>query len=152
MLAAVRPDSGWEIALFLHVAGATLLVGGLVVTAAALVFAWRTSDDEGSAKATRLGYLTLFFVVLPSFVGMRVGAQWVLEESPFDDEAGWVGLGFILSDLGGLGLIASLVIAGIGLRRGVQGRAVPARVVTVITVLLLIAYVVAIWAMTTKPD
>ncbi len=128
-----------------------LLVGGLVAVAAALVYAWRASDAAGSTAATRFAYRTLFFLVLPSFIAMRVGAQWVEEEAPFDDEASWIGVGYITSDIGGLAMIVSLVIAGIGLRRGIDGRGVPARIVTVITLLLIAAYIVAIWAMTTKP-
>ncbi|MGZ8694852.1 MAG: hypothetical protein ACXWYS_05375, partial [Gaiellaceae bacterium] len=60
--------------------------------------------------------------------------------------------GFIVSDVGGLALIVSLVLAGIGLRRADSGRGrTGARVVTVVTLLLIAAYLVAIWAMTTKP-
>ncbi len=149
MLAILRTDD-WEIALFVHVAGAMLLVGGLLAVAVALAGAWRA--DGGSAAAlTRFAYRTLFFLVLPAFIVMRVAAEWALSEAPFDDDAGWIGVGYITSDLGGLGLIASLVIAGIALRRGVDGRRTSSRVVTVITLVLLVAYVVAIWAMTTKP-
>src|SRR5262249_57516499 len=81
-LAAIRPDGAWEASLFLHIAGAMLLVGGLFVVSAALIYAWRTQDDGGEAKIRRFAYLTLFFVVLPAFFAMRIGAEWVLSAPP----------------------------------------------------------------------
>lgn len=40
MLAAIRPDS-WNLPLLLHVFGAMVLVGGLVVAVAAQFLAWQ---------------------------------------------------------------------------------------------------------------
>jgi uncharacterized membrane protein len=151
MVAFIR-TSEWEWPLFFHVLGAMLLVGGLFVVSASLVLAWRAENEGDVAVLTRLAYRTLFFLVLPAFIVMRIGAQWVLDKSPFDDDQNWVGIGFAISDLGALGLIVSLILAGIGLRRAESGRGgTVARVVTVVTLLLLAAYIVAIWAMTTKP-
>ena len=83
---------------------------------------------------------------------MRVGAQWVQEEAPFDDDDAWIGVGYIVSDVGAVLLVVSLVLAGVGLRRAGEGRGrTAARVVTVVTLLLVAAYLVAMWAMTTKP-
>ena len=147
-LAIVRPFD-WEVPLFLHVLGAMLLVGGLVVVALALLAARRRAGDEAAAL-TRLAYRTLFVVVLPAFVAMRVGAQWVLEETGYDEtEPDWVRVGYLTSDLGAVGLVASLVAAGVAWRRERGGTL--ARVVLLLSLVLLAAYVVAIWAMTTKP-
>jgi hypothetical protein len=151
MLAATR-DRSWEASLFLHVAGAMLLVGGLFVVSASLIYAWRAREDSDENALRRFAYLTLFFVVLPAYFAMRIGAQWVLSASPFDDRQNWVGIGFAISDIGFLVLIVSLILAGVGIRRlRTGGGRTGARVVTVLSVLLLLAYVVAIWAMTTKP-
>ena len=151
MVALIR-TSDWETPLFLHVFGALLLVGGLFVVGISLALAWRAESEGDVAALTRFAYRVLFIVVLPAFIAMRIGAQWVLDESPFDDDQGWIGVGFLVSDLGAVALIVSLVLAGIGLRRADSGRGrTGARVVTVVTLLLLAAYVVAIWAMTTKP-
>jgi hypothetical protein len=154
MVALIR-TSEWETPLFVHVVGAMLLVGGLFVVGASLVLAWRAENEGDVAALTRFAYRTLFFLVLPAFIVMRIGAEWVLSKSPFDafkDDLTWVGIGYIISDIGALALIVSLVLAGIGLRRAGSGRGGGgARVVTVVTLLLLAAYVVAIWAMTTKP-
>jgi hypothetical protein len=150
MLAFIR-TSDWETPLFFHVLGAMVLVGGMVVVAIALVAAWR--GEEGTAvPLTRLAYRTLFYVVLPAFVVMRIGAEWTLSKSPFDDDASWVGIGYLVSDLGGLALLVTLVLAGLGLRRGnIAAGSRSGQVVTLVTLALLAAYVLAIWAMTTKP-
>jgi uncharacterized membrane protein len=151
MLAFIR-TSNWETPLFFHVLGALVLVGALFVVAIALTTAWRTSDDDNAATLTRFGYRTMLYVVLPAFIVMRIGAQWTLSESPFDDNSTWVGIGYVAADLCGVGLLVALVLSGLGLRRsrGTPPR-VQVRIVTLVTLGLLAAYLIAIWAMTTKP-
>ena len=53
----------------------------------------------------------------------------------------------------GLLLLISVVLAGIGARRLAQGRVADwlTRSATVLTVIILAAYLVALWAMTAKP-
>ena len=51
VLAIVRP-SAWEFLLFLHVLGAMVMVGALVLAASALMLAWR----DGNLALVRLGY------------------------------------------------------------------------------------------------
>jgi hypothetical protein len=151
MLIAFIRTSDWETPLFLHVLGAMLLVGGMFVVAASLATAWR-AEENTAVVLTRLAYRVLFIVVLPAYIAMRIGAQWVLEESPFDDKANWVGIGYLSADILGVGLLVALVLAGLGLRRGITAAGTrSAQVVTVLTLVLLAAYVFTIWAMTTKP-
>ncbi|MDQ3992465.1 MAG: hypothetical protein M3229_02280 [Actinomycetota bacterium] len=149
-LAIVRP-SDWEVPLFVHVLGAMLLVGGLVVVAVSLLLARRRAGEDAAALAG-LAYRTLFLLVLPAFVAMRIGAQWVVSETGYDEsDPDWVGVGYVTSDLGAVLLVGALVVAGIALRgRAARGAAL-ARVVMILSLLLIAAYVVAIWAMTTKP-
>ena len=155
MLGLIRTGE-WETPLFFHVAGAMLLVGGMFVASASLLLAWRSQDEGTSVALTRVAYRTLLFLVLPAFIVMRVAAQWVLSKSPFDalpDDTTWIGLGYLVADIGGLALLVALILAGIGLRRAENGPGrTGARIVTVVTLLLLAAYIVAIWAMTTKPS
>jgi hypothetical protein len=141
VLALVRPDD-WNLALLFHVAGAMVLVGALVLAATALA-------DNG-VGSLRLGYRSLLIAALPSWLVMRVAAQWVLDESGFDEEEGWIGIGFITSELGLLLLIAATVCAGIAVRRG--ERPGLQRASLVLTSLLIVMYVVTIWAMTDKPS
>ena len=142
--ARIRPTE-WEIPLFLHVAGAMILVGALLLSATALVSAWRAED----AGALRLGYRSLLIVALPAWLVMRVAAQWVLEESGFDEDEAWIGIGFGTSELSLLLLIAATVLTGISVRRAEAGGRV--RAATILVGIVLVLYVVAIWAMTAKP-
>jgi hypothetical protein len=156
MLAAIRPDNV-NIALLLHVLGAMLLVGTLVVVAASLLSAWRRDDPVAEAALTRLGLKALLIGVVPSWVIMRIGGQWTESEENLPEaveESTWLGIGYLTADLGVILILISVVLAVIGLRRLREpGRgAVLGPIVGVVSVLLLAAYVVAVWAMTTKPD
>jgi hypothetical protein len=144
VLAAIRPDD-WNIALFVHILGAMLLVGALALVVCAL--AWRD---------VRLGYRSLLFGVLPGWIVMRAGAQWIASKEGYDegDVPAWVDLGFIVSDPLLLFLIIATVCAGIATRRERRDGAATGGLRTAALVLagiMLVACVVAIWAMTTKP-
>ena len=145
MLALIRPGD-WEIALFVHVLGAMVLVGALLLAGTALVTAWRSDD----AAALRLSYRALLVAALPSWIVMRVAAQWVLDESGFDEDETWIGIGFGTSELGLLLLVAATVLAGVSARRTAGGGRVKAA--TILIGILLVLYLIAIWAMTTKPS
>jgi hypothetical protein len=144
---------GADFPLLLHVLGAMLLVGTLVLAASALVLARR----DGSASLVRLGYRSLLIGALPAWIVMRVGAEWVADKEGWtgDDVPSWVDLGYSIADPGLLLLLVSTVLAGLALRRAGHPES-PAgdglsRASAVIVALLLIAYLVAIWAMTAKP-
>ena len=151
VLALVRPDD-WNLALFVHVLGAMILVGGLLTCAGALAFA------RGDARLLRLGYWSLLAVSLPGWVIMRVGAQWISSKEGWDDVPddaipGWLETGFIIADLGGLLLLVSLIAGGVGVYRLREGKGAGLLKVTlVLSLILLAAYVVAVWAMAGKPD
>jgi hypothetical protein len=151
VLAAVRPDDV-NLALLVHVVGAMALVGALVTSSAAAIVGWR--DDAG--VLSRLSYKSLLFVGLPSWIVMRVGAQWVYAEENLDDlpeDPGWVGLGFITAELGGLLLLVALILGGIGLRQSRSGGGGGLlKASAVIATVLVAVYVIAVWAMGAKPD
>jgi hypothetical protein len=153
MLAVVRPDS-WDLAVFVHVAGAMLLVGGLVTAVGAGVYGWR--DATGALR--RFSALTLFAVALPGWIVMRAGAAWVYSKEGWDDipdklQPTWLGIGLFTADLGGIILLIALILGGIGIRlaRGGRGTAV-LRASTVLAAVLVAFYVVAVWAMGAKPN
>ncbi len=151
MLAAIRPDSV-NLPLFLHVLGAMLLVGSLLAVALATALGWRRSDD--AAGLARFSLLTLLYAVVPSYVLMRIGAQWTEAEQSYPDDfdPAWIGIGYVTADAGALLTIVSVVLAVVGLRRLRRGDGIRlARAVGVISILLLAAYLVAVWAMTAKP-
>lgn len=150
MLASIRPDS-INVALLVHVLGAMVMVGALVTAVAAALVGWR--DETG--VLSRLSYKTLLYAVLPSYIVMRVGAQWVYSKEHLDDlpdDPAWIGIGFITSDLGAVLLLLALILGGVGLRRsrtgGGQGLL---KASSVIATLLVAAYIVAVWAMGAKP-
>jgi len=151
MLAAIRPDS-WNFPLFVHVLGAMILVGGLVAGASALAFA------RGDAKLLRLGFWSLMLVSFPGWVIMRIGAEWIYSKEGWDKvpsslRPNWIGIGAVIADAGGLVLVITLIIGGIGVRRLQAGKSSGLLKATlVLSVVLLAAYVVAVWAMAGKPN
>ena len=150
MVAAIRPD-GVNLPLFLHVLGAMLLVGTLLAVVLATFIGWRRSDGAG---LTRFSLLTLLAGVVPSYVLMRIGAQWTEAEQdyPEDFEPAWLGIGYITADAGALLIIVSIGLSTFGLVRLRRGSGIRlGRAVGVISILLLAAFLVAVWAMTAKP-
>jgi hypothetical protein len=151
VVALMRPDS-WNFPLLVHAAGAMVLVGGLVTSASALGFA------KGDARLLRLGYWTLLAVSLPGWIVMRIGAEWISSKEGWDDVPddlipAWLDIGFIVADLGGLILVVALIVGGIGVYRMREGKGAGLLKVTlVLALILLAAYVVAVWAMAGKPD
>lgn len=150
IVATVRPDS-WDFPLFLHVLGAMILVGGLLAGASSLAFA------RSDVKFLRLGYWSLLAVALPGWLLMRIGAEWIASKEGWTHEGiptpTWLNIGYLLADIGGLILLVSLVAGGIGVRRLRTGQgATLLRTTLVLSVVLLGAYVVAVWAMAGKPS
>lgn len=149
MLAVIRPD-GWDFPLLLHVLGAMLLVGALILAAASLLLAGR----GGTGSLVRLGYRALLLGVLPAWVLMRAGGEWVAsKENLTDSSTTWVQMGFNMADIGLVAIIVATVLAGLAARRaaGPGASRRPRLVSGALATLLLVAYLVAVWAMTTKP-
>jgi hypothetical protein len=154
LLAAIRPDD-WNFALLLHVLGAMLLVGGLLAAVISLSLGWR--DD--SATLPRLGFRSLLFVAFPAWCLMRIAGQWIASKEGFDgsgEEPAWLGIGYITAEAGGLLILISLILTGLGVRRMRSAEppraSVMVRIGTVLVTIVLAAYLVAVWAMTVKPD
>jgi len=148
-LASIRPND-WDWVLLLHIGGAMILVGATLTGASALAFA------RGDARMLRLGYWTLLMVGLPSYVLMWAAAHWIyskegLDESPID--SAWAAIGFAVAEVGAVLFVVALILGGIGVRRLGEGRGAGLLKATLaISVVLLAAFVVAVWAMSAKPD
>jgi hypothetical protein len=147
---AARPDSA-DFWLFLHILGGMTSVGALTLSFASLAGAWRS----GSAALTRLGFRALLWGAIPAYLVLRVSSQVLLDKEGLEDaELAWIDIGFLVTDQGLLILIAATVLGGLAARRAAEpggGPAVGARIATALVALLLVAYLVAVWAMTTKP-
>jgi hypothetical protein len=152
---AVTRDPDVNFPLFLHVLGASALVGSLLVVAAAILLGWRRTEAGEAVAFTRFGLRALLFAVVPAYVVMRVGGQWTEAAEDLPDvveDSAWLGIGYITADLGAILILVSIVLAAIGLRRLRRGAALGlGRAVGVIAVILVAAYLVAMWAMTAKP-
>jgi hypothetical protein len=144
VLGAIRPDD-WNFPLFLHVLSAMVLFGAVVLAAVSVA---------GHPQAgLRLGFRSLLIVAIPAWIAMRLSAEWIASKQNLLDEGvetpAWVDIGFMTSEGSFVVLVAATVCAGIAARRGHGGGLRTATVVLVgITIL---AYLVAIWAMSTKP-
>ena len=150
IVATLQGPSG-NFPLLLHVLGAMILVGGLLAGASLLALA------RGDVRFLRLGYRSLLAVALPGWLLMRIAAQWIASREGWTATGvptpTWLNIGFILADVGGLILLVSLIAGGIGVRRLRAGQgATLLRTTLVLSVVLLGAYVVAIWAMAGKPS
>ena len=153
LLAAIRPDDQ-SFALLLHLVGATVAFGGLLASATLLLLA------RGEVRLLRLGYFSLLLVALPGLILLRVAGEWLYRLQNWDqlpagiDEPTWLGVGFIVADLGGILLLVALALGGIGIYRLGNGKSgtLLLKATMVIALVLVVAYVVAVWAMTGKPS
>jgi hypothetical protein len=153
MLALLRSGT-WEWALFFHVLGALVLIGGMVLVVTTALLGTRSTDPHGALAMQRLTWRTLLLLVLPSFVLTRATAEWVRTEDGFADDLTWINVGYIVTDRGGIVLLALLVLGWRSARVAARGelRTVSSRILAVLAPLYLVALLVATWAMTTKPD
>ena len=154
--AIIRPDD-WNVALFIHILGAMVVVGSLVLATAYLVGAWR----GGSPGSLRLGFRSLLYGAIPGYIVMRIGAEWIYSKEGIADlpeEPDWSGIGYAVADIGLLLLLIATITSGVVARRtAATGRGddrpggIGVRVSAALVGIVLVAYVIALWAMTTKP-
>jgi len=153
MVAAIRPDIQ-DFALLLHLVGATVVFGALLTSATSLVLA------RGETRLLRLGYFSLLFVGLPGLILLRLAGQWLYQLQKWDDlpsqfaQPTWLDIGFIVADWGGILFVLALVLGWVGIHRlrTDRGGALLLRATMVISIVLIVGYVVAVWAMTGKPS
>lgn len=144
MIAVIRPHA-WDLPLFLHVLGAILLFGG--VAAVALLSLGALREQGHAALLRRTAFAATVLVVWPSYVVMRVGAQWILTREGLDGgPPGWVGVGLAVSDAGILVLALITLLGWLAPRRPGAGKFLAG-----LSVLYLIALGVAWFAMSAKP-
>jgi hypothetical protein len=148
ILAVLQGPSG-RLPLFVHLLGAVATFGG-VGTAAAVGWVARQRPPEQALLLRRVAWRTLLYVVIPGFIALRGGAQWIQDKEFPGDAPGWTDVGFIVTEIGGVLVLLPLLVTGfLAARRPTVNRlalAVPA-----LASLYLAALAVAVWAMTAKP-
>jgi hypothetical protein len=153
LLAAIRPDDQ-SFALLLHLVGATVVFGALLASATSLLLA------RGEPRLLRLGYFSLLLVALPGLILLRLAGEWLYRLQDWNqlpdqiDEPTWLKIGFIVADWGGLLLLLALALGGIGVHRlgNGKGGTILLKATMLISLTLILAYAVAVWAMTGKPN
>ncbi len=130
------------------------LVGALILVVVSLAGA-RGAD---SAVSLRLGYRSLLLLALPAWIVMRLAGEWTASNeglTDLDSPPDWLDIGYVTAEPSFLLLIVATVLAGIGARRAATADSRPTGrlggIATALVALALLLYVVAIWAMTTKP-
>ena len=149
----IRPDS-WNVPLFVHVAGAMVVTAAVVAAIGALVLAWRATGEQRAAL-TRFAFRTLLFAGIPAWFVMRIGAEWIYsKEYSGDNDPTWVGVGYAIAEPSGLLVLLATILTYLGARRlrSGGGGGGMAKVATVLATIAVAFFVVAIWAMTTKPS
>jgi NADH:ubiquinone oxidoreductase subunit 6 (subunit J) len=142
MLALTRP-AGWNLPLFLHVLGASVLVGAVAATCLLAV------SSQRWPWLRRVAFRTLIFVVIPAWLVMRVAGQWIDSKEDIPGDPTWLGIGFIVGDLGLIILVVTTLIGWWSTRR--PDRRWPGQTVAALSGLYLIALLVAMFAMSGKP-
>ena len=144
----LRPDS-WNFPLLLHVAGAAVFFGAIVTATVAQLGSTRVAQPE---LLQRVAFRTLLFLGLPAYIVFRIGAEWLYtkafpEEAGIDDPA-WIGIGYIVADLGALAFLLALILAGIASWKSKNGLG---KASGVLSALILVGLVIGVWAMGAKP-
>jgi hypothetical protein len=154
MLLAIRPDD-WNLPLLLHVGGAMVLTGCVTIVAGTMLLARGDAEGSETAALTRFAFRSALFAAIPAFVVMRIFAQVAeSKENLENSDASWLGIGYGVGDFGGIVLIITVILlwrASKKVSRDPGSRTVMSTIATGLSLLLLVAYVIAVWAMTTKP-
>jgi hypothetical protein len=141
MIAYSRPF--WP--LFLHVLGAMVLVGAMLAVLLLTLAAWRAPKPY----LARAAFKTLLLAAIPAWLLMRLCAQWIYskEFGSSGNDPTWVGIGFLVGDIG---LLVLLVTTGVAFWWKRSGNAIAGRTVTGLTSVYLVMLAIAWLAMSGK--
>jgi hypothetical protein len=143
----MRPDS-WNFPLLLHVVGAAVMFGAVAAAVVSTLAADRAPQPD---FMRRLAFRSLLLGALPAYIVMRIGAQWLYSKGfdELEEDPAWLSIGWIVADVGLLIFLVALVLAGIASWKRKSGLG---KAAGILCALLLVALVVAVWAMGAKPD
>ena len=144
-LAASRPELG----LLLHIGGAAVFFGAVTLSAVTQLTAIRAPEPD---VLRRVAFRTLLLVGLPAYIVFRIAAEWLYSAEGYgdngQDDPTWIGIGYIISDVGALLFLISLILAGIATRKRTGWLT---KTSGVLSAIIVVALVIAIWAMGAKP-
>ena len=130
-----------------------ILVGGLLTGASAIAYA------RGDVRSLRVGYWTLLAVALPGYIAHanRGASGSTRRRAGTTSRTTWSrpgsGSAGSPADAGLLLLLAALIVGGVGTYRLRSGNGTGLLKATmIISLALLAAYLVTVWAMAGKPD
>jgi prolipoprotein diacylglyceryltransferase len=132
--------------LFLHVFGAMVLVGAVLSVLILSLAARRTNLAALRKAALR----TLLIVAIPAYVVFRIAAQVIYDREKDiynGNDPTWVGIGFIVADLG---LLILLITAGLAFWWNRSGKPGVGLVVSGLSAIYLAMLTVAMLAMSGK--
>ena len=147
LLASIRPHS-WNFPLFLHVTGAAVFFGAVTLAAVAQLTATRAPEPE---VLRRVAFRALLIVGLPAYIVFRIGAEWLYsKEFPGNvDDPTWIGIGYLVADVGALVFLIALILSGIAVWKP---KGWLSKSSGVLSAVILVGLVVAVWAMGAKPN
>ena len=139
------PTCGAE--LFVHVAGAFALFGGVLAVAILAYAALRLAPGPAQL-VRRVSFWTTLVLILPAWIVMYFGGYWVQGHEGLDkDTPGWTEAGARIADAGAVLIIILLIAGWLSIRRPRLGPWVAG-----VATLYLIALGVAWFFMSAKPD
>jgi hypothetical protein len=134
--------------IFLHAFGAMVLVGAIFTVLVLTVAAWRRPELRALPRAA---FRALLVLAIPAWLVMRLCGQWIYskEFGSGSHDPTWVGIGFIVGDIG---LLVLLITLGFAFWWQRKGRPVAGRIVGGLSGLYLVMLTIAWLAMSGKWD
>ena len=141
MIAAGRPF----LPLFLHILGAMVLVGAMLTVLLLAMTAWK----RPLALLSKSAFRTLLIVAIPAWLLMRACGQWMYSEEGWsgDNDPTWLGIGYLVGDLG---LLVLLITTGVAFWWSRSKKPIAGRIVGGLSLVYLVLLGIAWLAMSGK--
>jgi hypothetical protein len=141
MIAAGRPF----LPLFLHILGAMVLVGAMLTVLLLATTAWK----RPLALLSKSAFRTLLIVAIPAWLLMRACGQWMYSEEGWsgDNDPTWLGIGYLVGDIG---LLVLLITTGVAFWWSRSKKPIAGRIVGGLSLVYLVLLGIAWLAMSGK--
>jgi hypothetical protein len=120
--------------------------GVVTVAAVTQLTAGRVAEP---ALLRRVAFRSMLIVGVPAYIVFRIGAEWIRNKEIGDaEDPDWVGTGYLVADIGLLLFLIALILSGIAVWKSKSGLA---KASGVLSAILVVGLVLAVWAMGAKP-